>query len=342
MPMERMDTEMEMGDTVRSDTSSTGGPGLGRLFPFMAWAALVSALLAVAMGGVVRVTGSGLGCPDWPLCRGQVIPPWEIAPWIEYIHRLSAAVAGVFTFLMVATGVRRFGLKGRLTPLVLVAGVLLVTQAILGAFTVLSELSPGIALIHMAIATGLVGLLAVIVSAIARPIAENADGPLTQKLDRFRTLVVALAVVSFLAILSGAYVTRSGAAAACLDIPFCGMPVGDMVDLQWFNLAHRGIVLVAAGLTVTVLAQAVNLAHRPIMLAATLLIGLLTLQVLVGIGMVLLQLPTGLRAMHVATPLVFFAVLMFLLGGLWRASLTGERPDVARPSGQVAPGGAFR
>ena len=51
------------------------GTGLKRIFPAMAVASLVTALMAVTMGGVVRVTGSGLGCPDWPLCYGKSYLP---------------------------------------------------------------------------------------------------------------------------------------------------------------------------------------------------------------------------------------------------------------------------
>ncbi|MFQ6027327.1 MAG: COX15/CtaA family protein, partial [Dehalococcoidia bacterium] len=55
----------------------------------------------VILGGVVRVTGSGLGCPDWPLCYGRVIPPLEMTAIIEYTHRLVAsAIVGPLVLLV--------------------------------------------------------------------------------------------------------------------------------------------------------------------------------------------------------------------------------------------------
>src|SRR5690348_17901761 len=57
--------------------------------------AAIFAYLQIALGGVVRVTGSGLGCPDWPLCHGRPYPPANVNSIIEYSHRTVGAITGV-------------------------------------------------------------------------------------------------------------------------------------------------------------------------------------------------------------------------------------------------------
>jgi heme A synthase len=116
----------------------------------------------VIMGGVVRVTGSGLGCPDWPLCHGQVIPPLEKPVLIEYSHRLAASAGG---FLVVGLAVATWLTQRRSTVMVAAAGaavVLLVFQALLGGITVVNELPPNIVTAHLAIALVLLSLLLLI------------------------------------------------------------------------------------------------------------------------------------------------------------------------------------
>src|SRR5438045_9693251 len=61
-------------------------------FRRLAWATAAATYLLIVMGAVVRVTGSGLGCPDWPLCHGRFVPPLETTAIIEYAHRLLGAV----------------------------------------------------------------------------------------------------------------------------------------------------------------------------------------------------------------------------------------------------------
>ena len=99
----------------------------------LAWAAVVAVFFLMTLGNVVSATGSGLACPDWPLCHGSVIPPLRLDVLIEYSHRLAALAA---TALIVATtvaalrGIRAPGLR-RLAWLV---PTLLAVQIALGGW----------------------------------------------------------------------------------------------------------------------------------------------------------------------------------------------------------------
>ncbi len=307
------------------------GTGLKRIFPAMAVASLVTALMAVTMGGVVRVTGSGLGCPDWPLCYGRVIPPWELTSWLEYMHRLSAAVAGVFTFLMVISAFSRYGARGTTIHLVLLSAVLIVIQAGFGAYTVLSELSPGVALIHTAIATSLVGVLAVIVARTAVPMTpQSAEVALGNRWDRFRWFISVLAAVAFIVVLTGAYVTRSeGASLACTSIPLCGISVGDMVTIHWIHMAHRIAAFLVAVLMLVAIIRAMGVRHSGIVQFTWLVAGVLGVQIALGLGNVLLRLPAEIRALHLVAAILFFAFAMLFVGRLWNGASEDEEPVIA-------------
>ena len=63
-------------------------PGYQKLSAFT----VVATYALIVIGGIVRVTGSGLGCPDWPTCHGQIIPPLEQTALIEYTHRFVGAL----------------------------------------------------------------------------------------------------------------------------------------------------------------------------------------------------------------------------------------------------------
>ncbi|MGH3135051.1 MAG: COX15/CtaA family protein, partial [Gaiellaceae bacterium] len=79
-----------------------------RGFRLLALAAALSAWALVAVGGIVRVTESGLGCPDWPLCDGRVVPDRAKEAWIETSHRWVAGIVTVLVVLVAVWAWRRY------------------------------------------------------------------------------------------------------------------------------------------------------------------------------------------------------------------------------------------
>lgn len=297
----------------------------GRLFPFFAVGSLLTALLVITLGGVVRVTGSGLGCPDWPLCHGRLIPPPDAKAWIEYLHRLSVSLTSVFVILMAVTAVAREGFR-RGSALPLLAPVLLVVQALLGAATVRLEINPGAALAHTVVAMTFVGTLAIVVTgvapwatAIGRPVATELAGHVRQR--RVRWTLLALAVVTFLLILSGSYVYRAGAPLACVGYPFCGTAAetASARGLQDIHMLHRYVALASMLLTGHALGVVARLRLETkrlwaLMAAAAVM---MALQVALGASNVLFTLPEWARLGHLVAASLVFALIVLTAATVW-------------------------
>ena len=140
------------------------------------WFALASALGAFALtiaGGFVTQTGSGLGCPDWPLCYGQLIPDFrDPTTAIEWTHRTLAAIVGVLVLLTTVFAWRDRRDEQRIVYPATMALVLVLVQAILGGATVLSELNPFLVVAHLGFAAAFFALsiiTAVFVFSFPRP-----------------------------------------------------------------------------------------------------------------------------------------------------------------------------
>src|SRR4051794_17752502 len=114
-----------------------------RLLRRLAWTGSALAFGLIVLGGVVRITGSGLGCGEhWPRCNGQWFPPLDLPTAIEISHRWVAALVSIFVAAVTATAWLRHRGEPALRGPATLASVLLVVQVLLGAVTVKLSLPP--------------------------------------------------------------------------------------------------------------------------------------------------------------------------------------------------------
>jgi heme o synthase len=194
----------------------------------LVYGSLVASFLVVVWGGVVRVTGSGLGCPDWPLCHGQFLPSLDPATRIEWTHRFLAILSGLAVAAMVLWTFAAYRADRRVLTLAIVVAILYPLQAVLGAITVLLELPHEWVTLHLANAEILLATLTVLAVVVRWPSLTRAPGA------GWTWLALAAAIGTFVLMLSGAYVRGADATAACIGWPLCG------TDQDWdFNTYLR-------------------------------------------------------------------------------------------------------
>src|SRR5437763_3708496 len=143
-------------------------------------ATTVLTFLAVTAGGLVRATGSGLGCPGWPKCYGRWVPPAEAHAVIEWNHRFLVQLSAWFA-VAVLVSVLIWHRRDRITLRLSLAVVpLFIAQAALGAYVVLHKLAAWTVVAHLALAMILIAtliLLTIHLSAAPAPTAPTAPAP---------------------------------------------------------------------------------------------------------------------------------------------------------------------
>ncbi|HKC90084.1 MAG TPA: COX15/CtaA family protein, partial [Candidatus Limnocylindria bacterium] len=202
----------------------------------LVYTSLLASFLVVTWGGIVRVSGSGLGCPDWPLCHGQFLPSLDPATRIEWTHRFLAIVSGLTVAAMIVWTIVAYRADRRVLALALIAAVLYPLQAVLGGITVVLELPPEWVTVHLANAELLLATLTILAVVVRWPSLARERAP------GWTWLVLASAIGTFVLLLSGAYVRGAGATTACLDWPLCSSsPGGATTGAPAIAMAHRTV-----------------------------------------------------------------------------------------------------
>jgi protoheme IX farnesyltransferase len=279
----------------------------------LATASAIGTLALVTIGGVVRATGSGLGCPDWPRCFGRWLPPLRFQSLIEYSHRLTAVAVGVLVVATAWVAWRRArGDRGVLWPAVAAVPVVAI-QAALGRVVVVGELKVIASnLAHFVTAMALVAL--VTATAVGTRVRAARPGEPDPAPPRFRSLLWWSLGATAALLLAGVYVRVSGASLAFLDWPLMdGRLLPDVgAAPAAASFTHRLLALVALALGGTVAMSASRLSHRGMRALAWTAFGLLLTQAVLGGVAVLTRLSPAAVAGHVTGSSLAWSALVAL------------------------------
>jgi cytochrome c oxidase assembly protein subunit 15 len=279
----------------------------------------------ILVGGLVRASGAGLGCPDWPRCFGSWIPPLsaaELPPafdrtqfnpvlmWTEYLNRLLGVTVGFFIFATLVVAVRDHRHTPRILWPTLAAFVLVGFEGWLGGMVVAHELASWIVTVHLVVALIIVSLL-LYATLYAFFGGARSSAPHRRAALAWTTLV--LIVITLGQIALGAQV-RGGiddAIAAGSARSTALAAVGD------YDRWHREGALVVLGLVLIVVLQVWNRYGSEIALvrAASVVVALVVTQLSVGVSLAYAGLTPAAQVAHLtaASLLLGAQTVMFLL-----------------------------
>lgn len=270
--------------------------------------AVVALFFIVVTGGAVRLTGSGLGCPDWPTCdNDRLIAPWEYHAMVEFVNRVVTGFVSIIVVVAVLGSLRRTPRRRDLTrySLGLVAGVL--GQIVLGGLTVLFHLAPSLVMGHFLLSMVLLWCAVVLHHRAGRRDDDVIVVAHDPELVRVSRVVIAAAAV---AIVLGTVVTASGPHGGDETAVRLGVDPREAARLHGISV----IVLLVLVLY-TVWGMKRTQAPAPLLRRAEILVGVLVAQTAVGYAQYFTGVPALLVGIHIAgAAAVWVAVVWFRVG----------------------------
>jgi cytochrome c oxidase assembly protein subunit 15 len=304
--------------------------------------ALCAVFLVILAGAVVRTTGSGMGCPDWPKCFGYWVPPTDesqlpadyrtrykvqghaIEPfnaaktWTEYVNRLVGALAGLFVFWMVVQALRLW--RHARLPLLwsAIALVLMGFQAWLGKKVVDTNLKENMITVHMVVAVIIVFQLlwAIRRHRWVRTLATSLAGTASGRRLAWAQLVVV--VLSVLQLALGTQV-REQIDAIAIRMDYGGREQW-IAQLDVLFYVHRSFSLLLLALGLWVFWQVRKLGPSALLRRLQLKLVLLGIMIVSGVALAYLAMPAAVQPIHLLVSIILLALEFVICLNLWASS----------------------
>ena len=301
-------------------------------FQKLAALTLATALGLVTIGVIVRATDSGLGCPDWPLCHGQLIPALDDSKaWIEWIHRTVAVIIGFEILALAILAIRDYRDRASILWPALGTVGLVGFQAWLGRETVRLGNSGESVTAHLAAALTLVALLVYLTVRAGYPARIGGRGA-SQRFTLLAAFTTGIDVRAAALRLAGdRYVIRAGLPGLAVDGRIARPAVTDVTAA---HVLHRWVAAFVALIvaTLAVVAWRTQRDHPTLVRLAVGAAVLFAIQVVIGGAQVMTRLAEWTQTLHLALGAVIWAMLT----GLTVTSYYTARVDVRSGTGQVA------
>jgi cytochrome c oxidase assembly protein subunit 15 len=326
------------------------------LFQKCSAAALVSVLLLMFVGAIVRVTGAGMGCPDWPTCWGCLIPPTSVEGvdfdklpiekfqrkaermgrdpagitveslraefnarhvWTEFINRLFSLPVGFFSLGMCVLGWRERGKRPLVFWMAIASLLVVLLNAWMGARVVYSGLKPGVLTTHLALAMLLTGMLVYCAW-------RGTDAPWRPQLEEGRRDVLKWMVVGFLVVvvatgILGAQVREmTDEMAKFHDNAPRETWIGEL-ERSAMYLWHRSLSWVVLAVAAAAWWEARRSRAGGAGLVEWTAFGIVLAQMVLGVVMSQIHIYSWVQVMHVGLAAVLLSVLWLWLFGVWKA-----------------------
>ncbi|HBG05822.1 MAG: hypothetical protein A2075_03320 [Geobacteraceae bacterium GWC2_58_44] len=256
-------------------------------------------------GNLVAGMEAGLACPDWPLCQGKFLPPLRVDIWMEFLHRVLAALAAISLLLLARRRMAHYRGLQRAIP---VAALALVAVEIgIGGAVVLLGLPVQLTTVHFMIGLALFLLVLYMAS------CDETTGPAQLSLTGYAGPLFCVMLLVFSQASLGAYLRHSGSGLACPDFPACR---GEIIPALWdtpttTNFTHR--LLAMGTLCTTILLYLASLLDKRLKKRHSELFSLaclVALQIGIGAAVVKSGLSYPITSLHLALTLAIIGLTL--------------------------------